>query len=539
MSILTVTIPVPAVGDGPIVDVSSIVGPKTVQLSGDFIGQYDLQASQDDTTFVSVLAFRGGGDIEQTISGSFKSFRVRSKANSLGSITCEVSGVDGVSQNFFAVLAQLGSGFAGSTLSIDTWSLFPPTGVEEDVCFLCRGSFQGPLIVQGSTDGTSWNAIGAFSTGNSPTSDPPVALEFDPMSTVDKTRYLRIVVPMVTTGPVTVTLGGRIPATGGSAIDPVARAMAANAQITALGASSSAANAQATANAAIPLVQKGAANGVATLDPAGKVTASQLPSLNYIPTSEKGAANGVATLDAVGKVTASQLPSLAYIPTAEKGAANGVATLDAGSLIPAIQIPTLPYLPTSARGAVNGVASLDAGGLVPSAQIPALAYIPTSARGAANGVASLDAGGLVPSAQIPALAYIPTSARGAANGVASLDAGGLVPVAQLPTTLAVYAHSTDVNVAGPYVVLATDYVLLVRRTASAAISINLPSIAATGDGRLIVSIDSGYNCATFNITLVRDGSDKINNVSGNYIQNSTGSAIWLKANATTSNWEII
>jgi hypothetical protein len=61
---------------------------------------------------------------------------------------------------------------------------------------------------------------------------------------------------------------------------------------------------------AIPATDKGAANGVATLDSTGKVTGTQLPPLDYIPNSQKGAANGVATLDGTGKVTGSQLPSL-------------------------------------------------------------------------------------------------------------------------------------------------------------------------------------------------------------------------------------
>ena len=40
----------------------------------------------------------------------------------------------------------------------------------------------------------------------------------------------------------------------------------------------------------------------------GKVPAASLPALDYIPTAEKGANNGVATLDSNGKLTASQTP---------------------------------------------------------------------------------------------------------------------------------------------------------------------------------------------------------------------------------------
>lgn len=62
----------------------------------------------------------------------------------------------------------------------------------------------------------------------------------------------------------------------------------------------------------IPVSQKGAASGVATLDASGKLPFVQIPSLSqsYIPTSQKGAANGVATLGNTGKVPISQLPAL-------------------------------------------------------------------------------------------------------------------------------------------------------------------------------------------------------------------------------------
>jgi hypothetical protein len=98
---------------------------------------------------------------------------------------------------------------------------------------------------------------------------------------------------------------------------------------------------------------------------------------------------------------------------------------------------------------------------------------------------------------------------------------------------------TDVNAAGPYVVLETDYYLEVRYTGTGAISINLPAISLAGNGRTLVVIDSGYNAAANNITVVRDAADKINNVAGNYVISASGAAVRLKANATTSNWELV
>ena len=61
---------------------------------------------------------------------------------------------------------------------------------------------------------------------------------------------------------------------------------------------------------AIPVNEKGAARGVASLGSDGKVPSTQLPSLDYIPTSQKGAANGVASLGADGKVPSAQLPEM-------------------------------------------------------------------------------------------------------------------------------------------------------------------------------------------------------------------------------------
>ncbi|HJS44148.1 MAG TPA: hypothetical protein VJ755_11795, partial [Gemmatimonadales bacterium] len=85
----------------------------------------------------------------------------------------------------------------------------------------------------------------------------------------------------------------------------------------------------------------------------------------------------------------------AYIPLTQRGAANGVATLDASSLIPDAQIPATiardteitsaisthaaaadphtVYQKESEKAVANGYASLDATGKVPSAQLPATA----------------------------------------------------------------------------------------------------------------------------------------------------------------------
>lgn len=59
---------------------------------------------------------------------------------------------------------------------------------------------------------------------------------------------------------------------------------------------------------------------------------------NAIPVSQKGSANGVATLDSGGVVPESQLPD--FIKSDQRGVANGVATLGANALIPPSQLPS-------------------------------------------------------------------------------------------------------------------------------------------------------------------------------------------------------
>ncbi|QAX95006.1 minor tail protein [Streptomyces phage Sebastisaurus] len=111
----------------------------------------------------------------------------------------------------------------------------------------------------------------------------------------------------------------------------------------------------------------GAANGVASLGSDGKVPSAQLPA-----SSGGGAVSSVNTKTGDVVLTAADVSA---VPTSEKGAANGVATLDASSKIPTAQVPSLTstYVAVSTRGVANGVATLDASGDVPIAQLPDVA----------------------------------------------------------------------------------------------------------------------------------------------------------------------
>lgn len=102
--------------------------------------------------------------------------------------------------------------------------------------------------------------------------------------------------------------------------------------------------------------------------------------------------NGHST--ATVTLVAADLPDL--IPLAQKGAASGVATLDSGTKVPVAQIPDLSstYILTSQINAASGVAGLTAGGLVGSAQLPLASSAPpsvgTSAVGTSTNLARQD-----------------------------------------------------------------------------------------------------------------------------------------------------
>lgn len=96
---------------------------------------------------------------------------------------------------------------------------------------------------------------------------------------------------------------------------------------------------------------------------AGKVPLSQLPDSlaldsDVIPLAQKGAANGLATLDAASRLPAAQLPieaalAASVLPASQKGAANGLASLDGSGKVPTSQLPAAVLGALSYQGAWN------------------------------------------------------------------------------------------------------------------------------------------------------------------------------------------
>lgn len=161
----------------------------------------------------------------------------------------------------------------------------------------------------------------------------------------------------------------------------------------------------------VPLTQKGANNGVATLDGSGKIPSGQLPTGSGV-TSVNGQ-SGAVTLTAA---------DVSAVPTSQKGAASGVATLDGSTLVPVAQIPGLAA--TKITSGTLDVARVPTGTSSTTVSLGNHTHTyPVSSVNSQTGVVVLAA------ADVGALA---TSARGAASGVASLDSSTLVPVAQIP-----------------------------------------------------------------------------------------------------------
>lgn len=113
---------------------------------------------------------------------------------------------------------------------------------------------------------------------------------------------------------------------------------------------------------------------------------------SYIPLSQKGAVGGVASLDGTGKVPTSQLPAASGGDAVESvnGDVGPNVVLDYSDVGAAASAHTHSYVPTAEKGVANGVATLDSGGKLPSAQLPDIASGVTSVNGE-TGVVVLDA----------------------------------------------------------------------------------------------------------------------------------------------------
>lgn len=259
------------------------------------------------------------------------------------------------------------------------------------------------------------------------------------------------------------------------------------------------------------LVNKGVANGYASLDSDGLVPSAQLPSASAPPDATT-TAKGLIQLagDLGGTAALPTVPGLATKAAAATTIAAGTGLTGGGDLSAnrtlAVSFGTTTGTVAAGndaritgaeqaanKGAINGYASLDNTGKVPSAQLPTAADATTTAKGAIQ--LAGDLGGTASAPTVPGLAgkaaasttisagtgltgggdlsasrtlsvsfgttagtaaqgndsritgAEQTSNKGVANGYASLDTGGKVPTAQLPTTMQSHVFSSTGSIA--------------------------------------------------------------------------------------------
>jgi hypothetical protein len=212
MSTSVVSIPVTSSGFGAAVDVSSLAGAKTVALSGKYRGSYVLYGSHQSGTgarFAPLLIFDAGGieSIKQTFNLSLAQVRLKSLAQGAVGVSASMSGLSESGDNSFTSLG------VGGVVDLGT------DAYQVDLNFMGFGSVRGVVVVEGSLDGFGFNPIGEFAS-ESPTSSLLAGIgeiEFSPVVTKDRVRYVRFNVQGSTDAGFLVTVGGAKDEGGGGA----------------------------------------------------------------------------------------------------------------------------------------------------------------------------------------------------------------------------------------------------------------------------------------------------------------------------------
>ena len=223
MSTASVPIQVPRSGFGAPVNVDNLVGEKTVTLSGRYSGAYVLYGSHDGVRFAPLLIFNAGGieSIRQTFKGAFSQLKIKSLASGAAGVVANVSGLSVPGDNSFT---SLGVGIV-LDLGDDLYQV--------DLNFMGFGRVNGAVVVEGSLDGNGFNPIGEFASSQAGASLLGIgAIEFSPIATPDRVRYVRLNVQGSAAPGFLVTVGGaqsEAGGTGGSETLAVAYAVGASA----------------------------------------------------------------------------------------------------------------------------------------------------------------------------------------------------------------------------------------------------------------------------------------------------------------------
>ena len=107
--------------------------------------------------------------------------------------------------NVYASFPAIPAGASGAQAALDLSVVSPPTGLDDELTFICRGQFTGEIVIEGSLDGVGFDPVAVFRAGG----DSGQIVELPPITTSSRVAFLRAFVRGIVTGlGVTVTLGG-------------------------------------------------------------------------------------------------------------------------------------------------------------------------------------------------------------------------------------------------------------------------------------------------------------------------------------------
>jgi len=202
--------------------------------------------------------------------------------------------------------------------------------------------------------------------------------------------------------------------------------------------------------------------------------ATQLELNSKIDASEKGATNGVATLDDQGKVSTSQLPS--YVSAVQ-------------------EYPSLGDFPSSGEGDIIYIA-IDTGYVY---RWTGSTYVQLSDQTAVWGEISGNIGSQT-DLQTALSGKIPTSSLGTVGGVATLDGSGTIPLSQIPEGIGGGLTPELVNLSAGFKVLEDGKAYLVKPDESVLGNNQLILPIGQTGFRVFIS-DINYKFGSYNVIL--------------------------------------
>jgi len=277
-----------------------------------------------------------------------------------------------------------------------------------------------------------------------------------------------------------------------------------------------------------------ATNGIIT-NAAGKDIINTATAGNITNTANN-ATNGIITNTAGNYIT--NTATTGSITNNAASAINGIITNNAGNFI--INTATAGGISNTAT---NGIIINSAGNFINNTATAG--SITNTAANATNGIIANNAGKDI--TNTATAGGITNTATNGTNGVITNTAGKDITNTAVDYKITAsngthllnggyYTHSKTIsNSDSPYTILPADYIILVDTTLN-TVTINLPSSANSIDRNLIIKDAAGY-VGVNNITIIPNGSDTIERVSGNKIISIVNTVLKLYCNST--NWYIL